>query len=713
MKKTDIHVHTPSNSPQELLAFLREKEAEKALLMSSGEEQNRINREMAGNYPAFSWCCNIEAGEPEEVYAKLALCKEQGAVGMGELCINRWLEDSLLQAVFDACEKLELPVTIHMSPRPGYQYGVCDRPGLPMLEKVLQEHPHLKILGHSQVFWIEMSKDAPADEDGRYGRGQGKVTEKGRLWQLFRKYPNLYGDLSAGSGYCAITRDEENGLAFLETFQDQLLFGTDTADRNSQWQAPLSEWLEEKYSRGKISREVMEKICFRNAEKLYGIHHPEEKTVHLMTPCGEIVGIRRKGYHIFKGIRYATAKRWRYPETVEHWEGCYDGTVYGNCSFQSRAFRLEALNADPFYYHEFREGEHFSYSDDCLFLNIWTPEKACKAPVMVYIHGGAFLGGCGHEKPMHPEAWTRKGAVAVTLNYRLGAFGFLSFQEAEEEAGHTGNYGLYDQRAALEWIHRNIASFGGDPDNVTLIGQSAGAMSVNWQCAGLESEKLFAKAAMFSGGGTGFQEERVPCTGADAKRFGEQLKQYLNCGTLEELRSRSASQIISGTFACMRLAGRGLEVISPLPDSMVYPCGIQDSLDRGSIRRIPYLLCSTSEDLWKEGLVDAGRRWGMRLAQLGEKKVYQARLSRQLPGDDKGAWHSADLWYWFGSLKRCWRPFEAWDAQLSEYMVQYLCSFAAEGVPGAEGLPVWQPVAESGGMLLELGDKEIFMNKGE
>ena len=225
------------------------------------------------------------------------------------------------------------------------------------------------------------------------------------------------------------------------------------------------------------------------------------------TPCGSIqnTDCRWDGVRAFKGIRYATAGRWEYPVPVIKWEGTYDATRYGSCCYQPRAFTDEAKNpGKAFYYNEFRKGETYTYSEDCLFLNVFTPGEAgsdSRLPVIVYIHGGGFTGGCGHEKHFDGPAWAKKGVVAVTINYRLGPMGFVCLPELKEEAGHTGNYGLYDQVAALQWVQRNISAFGGDPQNVTIMGQSAGAMSVQSLCFSPLTEGLFHKAVMSSGGG--------------------------------------------------------------------------------------------------------------------------------------------------------------------------------------------------------------------
>ena len=170
----------------------------------------------------------------------------------------------------------------------------------------------------------------------------------------------------------------------------------------------------------------------------------------ISTPCGDVRGCsgRVAGTVAYKGIRYATAGRWEYPKQVTSWDGIYDATAYGSCSYQPRAFYDEEKNEKKyFYYNEFRKGETYTYSEDCLFLNVFTPENVqpdAKLPVLVYIHGGGFTGGCGHEKHFDGPVWPTKGMIGVTINYRLGPMGFVCLPQLEEEAGHTGNYGLYD-----------------------------------------------------------------------------------------------------------------------------------------------------------------------------------------------------------------------------------------------------------------------------
>jgi len=286
MKKIDLHLHlTPFQVPKlgkmnltsggNMLPHLEELGIGKGVLMSSGEGglpfgTNKANRKICRQFPdRYAWMCNVSPKGREPVYDRLARYKAQGAIGIGELTCNRKLTDPFLQEVFAAAEKLDLPVTIHMSPEEGYSYGVVDDPGLPLLEDVLKSYPKLKILGHSQTFWIEMSADAPKDKEGRNSWGDGPVVPGGRVPELFAKYPNLYGDLSANSGSRAIMRDEEFGLAFLEKYAERLFFATDMV--NADMVFPLGAWLDEQAACGKLSKEAYNKICFENAQRIFDL----------------------------------------------------------------------------------------------------------------------------------------------------------------------------------------------------------------------------------------------------------------------------------------------------------------------------------------------------------------------------------------------------------------------------------------------------------
>ena len=286
MKKIDLHLHlTPFQLPKlgkmnltsggNMLPHLDELGIGKGVLMSGAEKglpfgTNKANRKICRRFPErYAWMCAVDPKGKEPVFDRLARFKAEGAIGVGELTVNRRLDDPFLQALFAAAEKLDLPVTIHMSPEVGYSYGVVDDPGLPLLEQVLKTYPRLKILGHSQTFWIEMSADAPVEKEARNSWGEGPVVPGGRVPELFAKYPNLYGDLSANSGSRAIMRDEEFGLSFLETYADRLFFATDMVNRDMVF--PLGQWLDEMVESGRLSRSAYNKICFENARRIFGL----------------------------------------------------------------------------------------------------------------------------------------------------------------------------------------------------------------------------------------------------------------------------------------------------------------------------------------------------------------------------------------------------------------------------------------------------------
>ena len=430
------------------------------------------------------------------------------------------------------------------------------------------------------------------------------------------------------------------------------------------------------------------------------------------TPCGPIIGCgcQWPGVAAYKGIRYATAGRWEYPTPVTRWEGTYQATAYGAACYQPRSFYDEAqVPEKAFYYNEFRRGEHYDYSEDCLFLNIWTPADAgpdAKLPVLFYIHGGGFTGGCGHEKHFDGPAWPTKGVVAVTVNYRLGPLGFACLPELSAEAGHTGNYGLYDQLCALQWVHDNIAAFGGDPGRVTLMGQSAGAMSVQQLCLSPLTRGLAAGAVMSSGGGVG--EEFAATPAPDHYAFWQAVMRRAGCADLAEFRAL-APQALFAAWQQEKAADGGRMRTAPVIDGRLIPRDGMAAARRGDQLPVPYLMGSTSEDIVPPIVHRMAKGWCRLQADQGRPAAYAWFFDRRLPGDGNGAWHSSDLWYWFGTLDHCWRPMTAKDRLLSEQMVQYLTNFARTGDPNGGGLPRWEAVRKGQSRVLRLGEGETRM----
>lgn len=428
------------------------------------------------------------------------------------------------------------------------------------------------------------------------------------------------------------------------------------------------------------------------------------------TPCGSLQGGpgRLPGTAAYKGIRYATAGRWEYPRQVTSWEGTYDATSYGACAYQPRAFYDEAkMPEKAFYYNEFRKGETYRYSEDCLFLNIFTPDDAKvgdKLPVLVYIHGGGFTGGCGHEKHFDGPVWPEYGVIGVTLNYRLGPLGFACLPQLQQEAGKTGNYGLYDQHTALCWIRDNIAAFGGDPENITIMGQSAGGMSVQQHCLSPMSKGLFHRAVMSSGGGV---SKMLQASGPEKHfAFWQAVMERCGCADLEAFRSLEPEALFSVWQSAKKEIKGGGMACSPVLDGQLITGNGVDILAAGEQMRIPYLCGTTSEDVMPPMLFAMGRSW----CASQSIPSYTWFFDRRLPGDDNGAWHSSDLWYWFGTLDNCWRPMAQQDFELSRLMVSYLTNFAKTGNPNKTGeLPTWIASDKSQKKVMCMGQKPAHM----
>ena len=426
------------------------------------------------------------------------------------------------------------------------------------------------------------------------------------------------------------------------------------------------------------------------------------------TPCGKVQGCsgRVAGTAAYKGIRYATAGRWEYPKEVTSWEGIYDATGYGNCSYQPRAFYDEELNEKKyFYYNEFRKGETYSYDEDCLFLNIWTPEEAKEGdslPVIVYIHGGGFTGGCGHEKHFDGPVWPKENVIAVTINYRLGPMGFVTLPELKEEAGYTGNYGLFDQMTAICWVKSNISAFGGNPENITIMGQSAGAMSVQQHCLSPLTKGLFQKAVLSSGGGV--SKVMTPASPEKFYDFWHAVMANCGCKTLAEFRNVAPEALFDAWQKTKKEVKGGSQACSPCLDGRLVVGGGVDILAKDEQHRIPYMAGCNSHDLMPPLLYAMGKNW----CKAQDVPSYSWYFDRKLPGDSNGAWHSADLWYWFGTLENGWRPFEEKDRELSDLMVRYLCNFAKKGNPNGPGNPEW---VTAGDRSMIMGEKKAHMGK--
>ncbi len=293
IKKIDVHAHAvlfPELAPPlkitgyrcvsapEVLDFYDRLGIEKGLLLPivSMEGQwhvitNEACKTLSDRYPdRFLWACNVDPRAAEnapdsDLIWLLRHYMSLGARSLGELTSNLYADDPRTENLLASCEALGLPVTIHVSPAPGFGYGIVDDLGLPRLEKMLKKHPKLTILGHSQPFWAEMSADVTEENRNTYPEGPVKP---GRLWRLMEECPNLCCDLSAGSGANALMRDPENAVRFLETFSDRIFYGCDICTVTNTFPFAFRDFLDGLREHGEISEETYYKIARGNAERL-------------------------------------------------------------------------------------------------------------------------------------------------------------------------------------------------------------------------------------------------------------------------------------------------------------------------------------------------------------------------------------------------------------------------------------------------------------
>lgn len=412
---------------------------------------------------------------------------------------------------------------------------------------------------------------------------------------------------------------------------------------------------------------------------------------------GKIQGVetQSEGIYVYKGVPFAAAPvgdlRWREPQPVTPWEGVKVADTFGNAAYQA------AHREGDFYQKEFFWQGDAPYSEDCLYLNIWTPAPGKtkeKLPVTMWIHGGAYTAGWGFEPEMDGEEWAKRESVIVTINYRLGIFGFFTHPllSAESPNSVSGNYGMLDQIAALKWVKRNIAQFGGDPENVTIMGQSAGAMSVQTLITSDLSKDLVDKAIIQSGGGLrkgGALLGGTPM--AQGEAVGKQLMDWAGYTTLEQMRAASTEEIFNLASRYMQQTGERIRVTtSPVIDGYALKESFSDAAYGGRISDVPYMIGGTSGDMAGLGAGQAVANFCLEREKQGGV-TYAYQFARELPGDDAGAFHSSELWFTFKSLRLSWRPFTEGDYKLADRMIDAWTSFARTGDPNGGANSGWTP----------------------
>lgn len=447
----------------------------------------------------------------------------------------------------------------------------------------------------------------------------------------------------------------------------------------------------------------------------------------------------------FYGIPYAAPPvgelRWRPPQPPAAWDGVRD------CARPGARCPQLGVGKGSFYEKEFYPVEE-PMDEDCLYLNVWTPAQRPdeKLPVLFWVHGGVFMTGYGHSAHFDGEHFARQGVIVVTINYRLNIFGWMVHRSLTAESEHhsSGNYGLLDQIFALEWTRRNIAAFGGDPERITIAGQSAGAMSIHTLLTTPMTKGMVARAIMQSGGGvTPFPDMRYPSL---AEAEGRADLSLLGVNSIAEARKISWRDLLERWAKSMPAPGLQR---TPVVDGWVLPASLDEMARAGDYRHVPCIIGCTSREgipagpdfqFWKnlllheygpekagefaalhngeEGFSDyslnhhftdharaAAEAWALLHERQGTGPVYVYWLDRELPGDDRGPFHAADLWYVFKTFMRSWRPWTGKDYELAAACNTYWAEFVKTGVPQGPGLPAWTPYTEASPLSMELGER--------
>ena len=443
---------------------------------------------------------------------------------------------------------------------------------------------------------------------------------------------------------------------------------------------------------------------------------------------------------IFRGVPFARPPvgdlRWKAPQPVRAWAEVRKATEFGARCMQSPVYS-DMVFRDP------------GPSEDCLYLNVWTPAKSAteRLPVIVWFYGGGFVSGSSSEARYDGVHLAAKGAVVVTPNYRLGVFGFLSHRELTKESGHkaSGNYGLLDLVAALQWVHNNISAFGGDPNNVTISGESAGSFAVSALMASPGAQGLFHKAIGESG--AFFPNDRASLKAKslrETEQAGAAFAASLSAATLAALRAKAAAEVLQAATADpFRFA--------PNLDGYFLPGKVPDIYAAGKQSHVPLLagwnadegkgniLSAKEKTTAKSFVAQAQARWGSRAdsflslypaatdeqalqsaeelagddfiafstwrwlnsqVKTGQAPVF-AYLFEQVPAENpgamidgvpavaRGARHSGEIEYVFQMLKWLDRPWTPEDFQVADTMSSYWVNFARSGDPNGKGLPPW------------------------
>ena len=450
----------------------------------------------------------------------------------------------------------------------------------------------------------------------------------------------------------------------------------------------------------------------------------------VQTKYGSVEGLTEENIRIYKGIPFAAPPvgnlRWRPPQPPAHWTGVKKTTSFSASPIQKKPEPFLCWSAEFI-------APPSPLSEDCLYLNVWTGASSSheKRPVFVWIYGGGFNSGSAACAIYDGKNYAKKGVVFVSINYRVGALGFMALPELTKEGnGSSGNYGLMDQVAALKWVNENIAAFGGDPSNITIDGQSAGSMSVNALIVSPAGAGLFQRAIAESGGLLGDSE---PASLADGEKIGLAMQEKLGANSLNEMRAMPAETILTASLAMDNFR------FAPIADGNFLPVDLDRALTGGKFNHVDFMGGWVTDDvalvrdskatpeefikimkdtygkkaeklltllphenaeqasasLLKMNLIYFGVFSPYKISKYNSKRgyVYEfAHVPAEKPGfPDYGVFHTSEVPYALNTLHLWDRPWKALDLSIEDKMSSYWINFIRSGNPNGPGLVKWEP----------------------
>jgi para-nitrobenzyl esterase len=484
-------------------------------------------------------------------------------------------------------------------------------------------------------------------------------------------------------------------------------------------------------------------VSFASPEKIAPVRTASGMVQGLPSLDGTVIG--------YRGIPYAAPPvgplRWRAPQPAQPWQGVRKAYNFGPSCIQNLDEERKPWT------WEFMT--HDDISEDCLYLNVWTAAARSSGgrPVLFFIYGGGFVEGSSEVPVYNGEALAKKGLVVVTINYRLGLFGFFSHPELSAESGHkaSGNQGLLDQLAALQWVQKNIASFEGDPKRVTIAGQSAGAASVHDLVASSLAKGLFQRAIADSG--SAYSSTTGPTRKlSEAEQDGVKFAESKGAHSLNDLRAISWKDLMSRPTAAVSAAP---SVFRPMIDGYFLTEDETAAFVQGKQNDVPTITGYNADEIGNpphpeitaaDFIQQAHQRfgdkadeflklypansdeqaaasqnqsardlertsmylWAVRRNKTSKTKVFTYYWDHAMPGPDVdkyGAFHTSEIPYFFDTLDRSDRPWRPADKAIAGVLSSYWVNFAISGDPNGKALPNWLPVDNDKPMTMEIGDK--------